>query len=90
MHDLALHVHDLALGRCLDNGLGRRELDLELASWFDSMRYCDLHRLTSSRIHNTHRLAWIYSRRAGHDHGRAHGRRVDYRRGDGLVVGWWL
>ena len=77
MHDLALHVHDLALRRRLDNGLGRRELDLELSSWFHAIRHRDLHRLTGSWIHNTHRLAGTHARRAGHDHGWAHGRRVD-------------
>ena len=87
MDHLPLHVDDLALRRRLHDGRRRRELDLELAARLDTIRYCDLHRLTSSRIHNTHRLAWIYSRRAGHDHGRRHGLGVHHSRGDGLVVG---
>ena len=90
MHDLALHMHDLALGRRLHDRRRRRELDLELAARLDTIRYCDLHRLTSRGIHDAHRLSWIYSRRAGHDHGRAHGRRMDNGRGDGLIVGRWL
>ena len=90
MHDLALDVDDLALGRRLHDGRRRGELDLELAARLDTIRYCDLHRLTSSRVHNPHRLAWIYSRRAGHYHRWAHRLGVNYRRGDGLVVGWWL
>ena len=77
MHDLALHVHDLALGRRLHDRRRRRELDLELAAGLHSIRYCDLHGLPSSRIHNAHRLAGRDAWRAGHDHGRAHGRRVD-------------
>ena len=51
------------------------------------MRYCDLHRLAGGGIHNPHRLAWIYSRRAGHDHGRRHRLGVDDGGRDGLVVG---
>ena len=77
VHDLPLDVHDLTLSWCLHDGRRRRELDLELAARLDTIRYCDLHRLTSRGIHDAHRLSWIYSRRAGHDHGRAHGRRVD-------------
>ena len=77
MHDLALHVHDLALGRCLHDGLRRGKLDLELAARFHAVRNRDLHRLTSSRVDDAHRLAGRDARRAGHDHGRAHGRRVD-------------
>ena len=77
MDHLPLHVDDLALGRCLDNGLGRRELDLELAARFHAVRNRDLHRLARRRIHDAHRLAGRDARRAGHDHGRAHRRRVD-------------
>ena len=77
MHDLPLDVDDLALRRCLNHGLGRGKLDLELPSWFDAVRNRDLHRLTGSRIHDAHRLAGRDARRAGHDHGRAHGRGVD-------------
>ena len=77
MHDLALHVHDLALRRLRHDRRRRRELDLELAARLHSIRHRDLHRLTSSWIHNTHRLAGRDARRAGHDHGRAHGRGVD-------------
>ena len=77
MHDLALHVDDLALGRRLHDRRRRRELDLELAARLDTIRYCDLHRLTSSRVDDAHRLAGRDAWRAGHDHGRAHGRGVD-------------
>ena len=77
MHDLALHVDDLALCRRLHHRSGRRELDLELPARLDTIRHGDLHRLPSSRVHNTHRLAGRDARRAGHDHGRAHRRRVD-------------
>ena len=87
MHDLALHVDDLALGRRLHDGLRRGKLDLELAAGLDTIRHRDLHRLAGRRIHNTHRLARINTGRAGHDHGRAHGRGMHYRRRDGLVVG---
>ena len=87
MHDLALHVHDLALRRLRHDRRRRRELDLELAARLHSHWYCDLHRLAGRRVHNPHRLAWIYSRRAGHDHGRRHGLGVDDGRRDGLVVG---
>ena len=90
MHDLALHMHDLALGRRLHDRRRRRELDLELASRLYSVRNRDLHRLTSSRVHNPHRLARINTGRAGHDHGRAHGRGVHHGGRDGLVVGRWL
>ena len=86
VHDLALHVDDLALRRLRHDGLGRRKLDLELAARLDTMRYCDLHGLTSSRIHDAHRLAGRDAWRAGHDHGRAHGRRVDDLGLDRLVV----
>ena len=77
MHDLPLDVDDLALGRRLHHGLGRGKLDLELAARLDTIRHRDLHRLTSSRIDDAHRLAGRDARRAGHDHGRAHGRGVD-------------
>ena len=86
MHDLALHVDDLALRRLRHDGLGRRKLDLELAARLDTMRYRDLHRLAGRRVHNTHRLAGRDARRAGHDHGRAHGRGVDDLGLDRLVV----
>ena len=77
MDHLPLDVDDLALGRRLHDRLRCWKLDLELAARLDTIRYCDLHRLTSSRIHDAHRLAGTHARRAGHDHGRAHGRRVD-------------
>ena len=86
MHDLALHVHDLALRRRLHDWLGRGKLDLELAARLYSVRNRDLHRLTSSRIDDAHRLAGRDARRAGHDHGRAHGRGVDDLGLDRLVV----
>ena len=86
MHDLALHVHDLALRRRLHHRRRRRELDLELAARLYSVRNRDLHRLTSSRIDDAHRLAGRDARRAGHDHGRAHGRGVDDLGLDRLVV----
>ena len=90
MHDLALHVDDLALGRRLHDGRRRRELDLELSSWFHSMRYCDLHRLAGRRVHNPHRLSRSHARRAGHDHRWGHGLGMHHGRRDGLVVRWWL
>ena len=86
MHDLALHVDDLALRRLRHDGLGRRKLDLELAARLYSVRNRDLHRLAGSWIHDAHRLAGRDAWRAGHDHGRAHGRRVDDLGLDRLVV----
>ena len=90
MDHLPLDVDDLALGRRLHDRLRCWKLHLELAARLDTIRNRDLHRLPSSWIHNAHRLAGRDARRAGHDHGRAHGRRVDDGRRDGLVVRWWL
>ena len=87
MDHLALHVDDLALGRRLHDGRRRRELDLELPARLDTIRDCDLHRLAGPWIDDAHRLSWIYSRRAGHDHGRRHGLGMHHSRRDGLVVG---
>ena len=86
MHDLALHVDDLALGRCLNNRLGRRKLDLELAARLDTIRHRDLHRLAGGWVYHPHRLAGRDAWRAGHDHGRAHGRGVHDLGLDRLVV----
>ena len=86
MHDLALHVHDLALRRRLHDRRRRRELDLELAARLDTIRHGDLHRLAGRRVDDAHRLAGRDAWRAGHDHGRAHRRRVDDLGLDRLVV----
>ena len=57
MHDLALHVDDLALRRRLHDGRRRRELDLELAARLDTIRDGHLHRLAGGGIDHTHRLS---------------------------------
>ena len=77
MDHLPLHVDDLALGRRLHDRRRRGKLDLELPARLDTIRHRDLHGLPRRRVHDTHRLAGRDARRAGHDHGRAHGRRVD-------------
>ena len=87
MDHLPLHVDDLALRRRLHHRLRCWKLDLELAARLDTIRYRDLHRLAGRRIDDAHRLAGRDARRAGHDHGRAHGRGMHHGRRDGLVVG---
>ena len=84
---MPLDVHDLAPGRCLNHRLRRGKLHLELAAGLDAVRHRDLHRLTSSRIDDAHRLAGTHAGRAGHDHGWRHGLCMNNLRGDGLVVG---
>ena len=86
MDHLPLDVDDLALGRRLHDRLRCWKLHLELAARLDTIRHRDLHRLAGGWIDDAHRLAGRDARRAGHDHGRAHGRRVDDLGLDRLVV----
>ena len=87
MDHLALHVDDLALRRCLHDGLGRGKLDLELPARLDTIRDGHLHRLAGPWIDDAHRLSRSNAGRAGHDHRWGHRLGMHHGRRDGLVVG---